>query len=299
MCRCAPPPVDFTPWTQPGGLIRAIEIRAEVSEPGDCQVTADAAIDFIGEQFDGLNSNTLTAGVQADCAVSIGTEKDDGASMTISFYEGCQSVWLPSAHLLEPWLGCETCQYGNCPSRCTTEAGDWTIDGLRDILGAFPRYSVEFGGVNRKQLARACDALKREIAGKVTWLRHSVAIAYTRRDEVFPLVTQRVPGYLETAFYGGYAKEFDPYARPAAADAGETVRYPLVTCKRPHLNKDGEKDLDIDIVHRPQGDCYFDIQAFSYHPPDDQFVRNTLAEAIASLDVKAEIWDGDPFLRWQ
>ncbi len=39
--------------------------------------------------------------------------------------------------------------------------------------------------------------------------------------------------------------------------------------------------------------------AFSYDPPDDQFVHNTLAEAIASLDVKAEIWDGAPFFRWQ
>jgi hypothetical protein len=298
MCRCAPPPVDFTPWTQPGGLIREIDIRAEVSAPGDCQATADAAIDFIGEQFDGLNRSSLRVGLQKGCAVNIGTEKEGGGFLTISFYEGCQSIWLPSAHLLEPWLGCVTCQYGNCPSRRTMEAGDWTIDGLRAILGAFPRYSVEFGGVNRKQFARACDALKREVAGKVTRAGHSVAIDYTRRDEVFPLVTQRVPGYLETAFFGGYAKDFDPYARPAAADAGETVRYPLVTCKRPHLNEDGEKDLDIDIVHRPQGDCYFDIQAFSYHPPDDQFVHNTLAEAIASLDVKAEIWDGDPFLRW-
>jgi hypothetical protein len=65
------------------------------------------------------------------------------------------------------------------------------------------------------------------------------------------------------------------------------------------LNKDGEKDLEIDIVHRPQGDCYFDIQALSFNPADDNVVHNTLAEAIASLDVKAEIWDGDPFLRWQ
>ena len=76
-------------------------------------------------------------------------------------------------------------------------------------------------------------------------------------------------------------------------------RYPLVTCERRRRNKDGEKDLEIDIVHRPQGDCYFDIQALSFHPADDTVVRNTLAEAIALLDVKAEIWDGDPFLRWQ
>ena len=33
--------------------------------------------------------------------------------------------------------------------------------------------------------------------------------------------------------------------------------------------------------------------------PGSNVVHNTLAEAIASLDVKAEIWDGDPFLRWQ
>lgn len=112
-------------------------------------------------------------------------------------------------------------------------------------------------------------------------------------------MTERIPGYFFTAFFGSYAKGFDPYARPAAADAGETVRYPLVTCERRRLNKDGEKDLEIDIVHRPQGDCYFDIQARSFNPPDDTVVRNTLSEAIALLDVKAEIWDGDPFLRWQ
>ncbi len=52
-------------------------------------------------------------------------------------------------------------------------------------------------------------------------------------------------------------------------------------------------------MHRPQGDCYFDIQALSFNPADDTVVRTTLAEAIALLDVKAEIWDGDPFLRWQ
>jgi hypothetical protein len=100
MCRCAPPPVDFTPWTQPGGLIRPIEIRAEVSEQGDCRVTADAAIDFIGEQCDGLNRSSLLVALQKGCEVSICTEKDDGASLRISFYEGCQSIWLPSAQLV-------------------------------------------------------------------------------------------------------------------------------------------------------------------------------------------------------
>lgn len=296
--RFAQPPRSFEPWANSSGMIGEVTLIASGQLPGDCEMTAQAAIDFVGDQPPGLNRNAVTFGHQQGCEFGVGAINTGERYLSICIFEGCQHVFLPSSALLEPWLGCATCEYGARYSECVPFPS-WTIDDIRARLGGLPRYALRLGGVSREQFARACDALKREVAGKVTWVSHAVWFNHAACGELFPHVTQQVPGYTSTSFFGGYAKVFDPYARPAAADAGETVRYPLVACRRPHLNNDGEKDLSIDIVHRPQGDCYFDIQAFSYNPPDDQFVHNTLAEAIASLDVPAEIWDGDPFLRWQ
>jgi len=298
MYRYAPPPIDFGPWTQPEGMIAELSIRSEPQQASDCEETAGAALDFVGDQPARLNRNALKLASSEYSHIEIGAVDGGVNYMSLDSYDGGQDIVLPSPQLLSPWLSGATCEYGPRYTECVSFES-WGIEELRIRLAQLPRFTLKVSGISSAHFAIACDALKREVAGKVTRVSHSVAIDYKRRGEVFPLVTKRVPGYFETAFFGGYAKEFDPYARPAAADAGETVRYALVTCKRPHLNKDGEKDLDIDIVHRPEGDCYFDIQALSYDPPDDQFVHNTLAEAIASLDVKAEIWDGDPFLRWQ
>ncbi len=293
-----PPPRDFTPWTKPGGMMGPVSIRTEASSPPACENTARQAIHFVGETRPGLSRNGATLGLQAGCNLSVGKNGTDERYLTLSFHGDCRNVILPSAELLGPWLGSATCEYGVRYSECIPY-GPWTIDELRSRLAELPQYRVELRGISSEQFALACEAVKQEVAGKVKWIAHSVEIDHSKCGELFPLVTERIPGYLFTAFFGSYAKGFDPYARPAAADAGETVRYPLVTCERPRLDKDGKKDLDIDIVHRPQGDCYFDIQARSFHPADDTVVRNTLAEAIALLDVKAEIWDGDPFLRWQ
>lgn len=296
--QLAPPPRDFTPWTEPGGMIGEVDVCAWVALPANCEATTQAALDFIGDLPAGPNRNAMTLNIADGCSIGTGMTTNGEPYFSLQSFESRKDPWVPPAELLYPWLGCATCEYGARYSECVPFPS-WTIDDIRARLGGLPRYALRLGGVSREQFARACDALKREVAGKVTWVSHAVWFNHVACGELFPHVTQQVPGYTSTSFFGGYAKGFDPYARPAAADAGETVRYPLVACKRPRLNNDGEKDLSIDIVHRPQGDCYFDIQAFSYNPPDDQVVHNTLAEAIASLDVPAEIWDGDPFLRWQ
>ncbi len=293
-----PPPRDFTPWTNPGGMIGPLSIRTDVNSRPDCENTAREAIHFVCEKPRGLSLNSATLGLQTGCTVSIGENGTDERYLTLIFHEDCRNVILPSPELLRPWLGCATCEYGVQYTKCVP-CGPWTIDELRSRLAELPQYSLELCGISSDHFALACEALKQDVTGKVEWVSHSVEIDHSQCGEVFPLVTKRIPGYLFTAFFGSYAKGFDPYARPAAADAGETVRYPLVACERRRVNKDGEKDLQIDIVHRPQGDCYFDIQARSFNPADDNVVRNTLAEAIALLEVKAEIWDGDPFVRWQ
>jgi hypothetical protein len=297
--RLTPPPRDFTPWTNPGGMIGPISIRTEVNQSGDCQKTCSAALDFLGKHSAGSYRNGVSLGVSGGPEVELGVNSKHEKYLWISILNGCEHVCLPSAALLDSCLGCTTCEYGVNPADMTTTLSSWTIDDLRSRLAELPLYSLRLGGISSEQCALACGAVKQEVAGKVKWISHSVEIEHSQCGEIFPLVTERIPVYFFTAFFGSYAKGFDPYARPAAADAGETVRYPLVTCERRRLNKDGEKDLEIDIVHRPQGDCYFDIQALSFNPADDNVVHNTLAEAIASLDVKAEIWDGDPFLRWQ
>jgi len=300
MFQLTPPPRDFTPWTNPGGMMGPVSIRTEVNQSGDCQRTCCAALDFLSKYSAEVWRNAITFEVCGGPTVALGTDCSHEKYLTISFYDADRRhVAPPSAELLRPWVGSATCEYGVNPAERTTKLSSWTIDDLRSRLAELPLYSLRLGGISSEQFARACEAVKQEVAGKVKWISHSVEIQHSQCGEIFPLVTERIPGYFFTAFFGSYAKGFDPYARPAAADVGETVRYPLVTCERRRLNKDGEKDLDIDIVHRPQGDCYFDIQAGSFNPADDTVVHNTLAEAIALLDVKAEIWDGDPFLRWQ
>jgi hypothetical protein len=301
--RCfwlTPPPRDFTPWIAPGGIIGPVSIRTKVNQSSDCQEASCAALDFLGEHSLEVCITSIALEVSDGPTVALGINSKCENYLTISFYDADRRhVVPPSAELLRPWLGSATCEYGVNPAEQTTKLDSWTIDELQGKLGELPLYSLEIRGISSEQFALACGAVKQEVAGTVKWISHSVEIDHSQCGEIFPLVTERIPGYFFTAFFGSYAKGFDPYARPAAADAGETVRYPLVTCERRRLNKDGEKDLDIDIVHRPQGDCYFDIQAGSFHPADDTVVRNTLAEAIALLDVKAEIWDGDPFVRWQ
>ena len=296
--RLTPPPRDFTPWTNPGGMIGPVSIRTEVTRSGDCEKTRCAALDFLSKHSAESCENGISLGVSGGPSVELGTDSSHENYLTISFSDAGRNVFRPSTELLRPWLGSATCEYGLRYSE-RVPCGPWSIDELRSRLAELPGYSLRLGGISREQFALACEAVKQEVTGKVKWISHSIKIDHSQCGENFPLVTERIPGYFFMAFFGGYAKGFDPYARPAAADAGETVRYPLVTCERRRLNKDGEKDLEIDIVHRPQGDCYFDIQALSFNPADDNVVRNTLAEAIASLDVKAEIWDGDPFLRWQ
>ncbi len=293
-----PPPRDFAPWTNPGGMIGPVSIRTEVTRSGDCEKTRCAALDFLSKHSAESYENGISLGVSGGPSVELGTDSSHENYLTISFSDAGRNVFRPSTELLRPWLGSATCEYGVRYSE-RVPCGPWSIDELRSRLAELPGYSLRLGGISREQFALACEAVKQEVTGKVKWISHSIKIDHSQCGENFPLVTERIPGYFFMAFFGGYAKGFDPYARPAAADAGETVRYPLVTCERRRLNKDGEKDLEIDIVHRPQGDCYFDIQALSFNPADDNVVRNTLAEAIASLDVKAEIWDGDPFLRWQ
>ncbi len=294
-----PPPRDFTPWTNPGGMIGPVSIRTEVNQSGDCEKTRRAALDFLGADSAESYENGVALGVSGGPSVALGTDCSHEKYLTISFYDGCRNVFPPSAELLRPWLGSATCEYGVNPAERTTKLSSWTVDDLRSRLAELPLYSLRLGGISSEQFALACEAVKQEVSGTLRWIAHSVEIDHSQCGENFPLVTERIPGYFFTAFFGSYAKGFDPYARPRAADAGESVRYPLVACERRRLNRDGEKDLDIDIVHRPQGDCYFDIQASSFNPADDNVVRNTLAEAIALLDVKAEIWDGDPFVRWQ
>jgi len=225
MFQLTPPPRDFTPWTNPGGMMGPVSIRTEVNQSGDCQRTCCAALDFLSKYSAEVWRNAITFEVCGGPTVALGTDCSHEKYLTISFYDADRRhVAPPSAELLRPWVGSATCEYGVNPAERTTKLSSWTIDDLRSRLAELPLYSLRLGGISSEQFARACEAVKQEVAGK---------------------------------------------------------------------------DLDIDIVHRPQGDCYFDIQALSFNPADDTVVRTTLAEAIALLDVKAEIWDGDPFLRWQ
>jgi hypothetical protein len=300
--RCmyfADPPKDYTPWQSPGGVLGPMSIRLESIVPAECDALIPAALDFIGEQPPGLKYNTLSVDGLLGGVTTIRTGDDGDRSMSITFFDTCESVLLPSPGVLEPWAGYSKCRFGPNPSDQTNEMSSWTVDELRKHLSQWPRYSMDVSGVSDSQFRVACEALKAELTGNARNACHAVGVHHTLCDEVFPLVRARVPGYFFTSFLGGYAKGFDPYVRPKAADDGYTVRYPLVTCERRHLDKNGRKDIKVDIVHRPQGDAYFDLQARTFNPPDDRFVRETLVDALATLDVDAEIWDGDPFLRWQ
>jgi hypothetical protein len=300
--RCtyfADPPKDFTPWQSPGGVLGPMSIRLQSVVPAGCAALIPPALDFIGEQPEGLKYNTLTVEGVRGGVTTIQTNDDGDKSLSISFFETCEEVVLPSPDVLEPWFGCSKCLIGPSRAQRTQEVTSWTVNKLREDLGHWPRFALGLSGIGKCQFRIACEALKQELIGKSKYALHAVGVHHTLCDEVFPLVRARVPGYFYTSFLGGYAKGFDPYVRPKAADDGHTVRYPLVTCERRHLDKDGWKDIKVDIVHRPQGDAYFDLQAAMYNPPGDKAVRETLVDALATLDVEAEIWDGDPFLRWQ
>jgi len=78
-----PPPRDFTPWTNPGGMIGPLSIRTEASWPPDCENTARQAIQFVGETRPLLSRNVATLGLQAGCNVSIGENGTDERYLTL------------------------------------------------------------------------------------------------------------------------------------------------------------------------------------------------------------------------
>lgn len=290
---CAPP-VDFSPWKMGAGNRDDVSVRFDVRWANQAEMLAVAAVAFIGEApVDLTASVTISAPKGREFNLGVG---QDVTRLSVSASNS--DLGAPSARLLAPWAGCKSCVYSEVRAVNEVSLTSWTVEELCERLRGLPRYCLKLRGVEGEQFARAAGAVAEEVVGKVAFATCAVNMNHTRCRELFPLVRTRVPEYTFSIFTASYAEAFDPFVRPAAADAGETVRYPLVNCERPQLDKDGRKDIQIDIVHRPQGDCYIDLQAFQYKPEDDTVVRQTLEEAIAPLDVKAEIWEGDPFLRW-
>jgi hypothetical protein len=272
-----------------------VSVRFDVRRRTQAETLAVPAVALVGEApADIYATVTVSTSKGLEFELHSGAE---GVGLNVS--RSNAGPGLPSARLLEPWLECASCVYSEILAFNEAAIPSWTADEVRERLGAMARFSLRLKGVANEQFAVAAAALKEEITGAVTFATCAVNMNHTRCRELFPIFRTRVPEYTFSIFTASYADAFDPFVRPSAADAGETVRYPLVNCERPHLDKDGRKDIEIDIVHRPQGDCYIDLHAFEFKPADDTVVRQTLEEAIAPLDVKAEIWEGDPFLRWQ
>jgi hypothetical protein len=209
-----------------------------------------------------------------------------------------KATGFPSSTVLAPWNACPAARCRALGAGPEREISLGSLASLESQIRECRGLRVFFGHVTAKHFEDACDALLECLAGRVTYASLLMSFEPPTVGELFPVVATRVPAYFDGGFFARYRKGFDPYARPAAADAGETVRYPMVSIERPKLSRDGDKDLQIDLVHRPQGDCYFDIQVVSFNPPNDTVVRKTLEDAIKPLAVKAEIWEGDPFQRW-
>jgi hypothetical protein len=302
---CAPPATDFGPWNDyafsspPGAPFNGeVTTSSESRRAGVREDLFAGAIALIREQSSQFRSMEFV--VFTDDGVRYRMSYDrNGKSNGFSVVIDAKATGFPSSAVLAPW--------NDCPAtKCSVTGGGGaertialgSLAALESQMRECTGRPITFGIVTPTYFKMACDVLLVEVAGRVTKAKLLTSFDAETFRELFPVVTTRVPGYFSGGFFATYRREFDPYARPAAADAGETVRYPMVSIERPRLSRDGDKDLDIDIVHRPHGDCYFDIQTRHYNPPNDTVVRETLEDAIKPLAVKAEIWDGDPFKRW-
>lgn len=297
----AMPSSDLSPWEIGLGLTGGMRFVFLPRDVATQSVALRPALRLIQKRHAGFRSTSLDVSLTEGESVSIGYS-EHGEKTWGSYRSYKSGTPMPARQLLKPWQGCRKSSYTSWEdtgSQPVEMSSCWTVDDILKLIGDTPRYCVEFEDAIPAEFDHACNSFEQETTGRCKWLYFGICYEPETFDELSPQVISEVPGYFAGSFFASYRKGFDPYARPAAADAGQTVRYPLVSLKRRRLCRGGEKDIWVDLVHRPQGECYFDLQVVHDNAPDDKWTRTTLVEAIATLDVKAEVWDGDPMVRWQ
>jgi hypothetical protein len=85
-----------------------------------------------------------------------------------------------------------------------------------------------------------------------------------------------LPGFVSTGTFFEYRKDFDPYDRPLEAE-GYSVRFPLF---QKYVRG---ADVQVDVVHRPAGDCLYDIQVSHYDKP--KLPRKVLEKLLDKVEV--------------
>lgn len=299
------PSSDLSPWEIGLGLTGGMNMSFDPIDTNTRSAVIPPALRLIERRDSRVRRMRLYVHRALGGSLGIGYD-EHGQATSLSYQSYGSGTPRPPAELIEVWQGCETCRYTTYTTinkvhrhHYSNPPTSWTPDQFMEMIGDTPNYRLEFEGIRPGRFSRACDVFCKAAGSQWHDVHFGVCLLPETFHEMFRQVRSEVPGYFFGRFFASYRKGFDPYARPAVADVGETVRYPMVSIKRRRLSKGGEKDIDVDLVHRPQGDCYFDIQVVHHNPPDDKCVRQTLVDAISVLDGKAAIWDGDPMLRWQ
>jgi hypothetical protein len=301
---CARVPSDYAPWSDykaasPEGSAfdGNVTVFFESRDPRMQEGLFKEAMLLVRDQSSAFRHMHVAVSIRGGVSLDVWYKREPKSNGFSVLVNKNATTSLSSA-ILAPWNDCPATR---CHTRGVGPVRELALGSLAALelsLRESTGQCIFFDTITPAYFAIACDAILSELTDKKNNPSLSIDFDPPSVRDLLPDVTAWIPGYFYGGFFARYRKGFDPYARPAAADAGETVRYPMVSIERPKLSPDGDKDLHIDLVHRPQGDCYFDIQVVNYNPPNDTVVRETLEDAIKPLAVKAEIWDGDPFKRW-
>lgn len=194
--------------------------------------------------------------------------------------------------LMVPWSGISGASVElGFKTRANEKPTNWTLDSLTQWYSSKESDVAKFKARSSELTEPLCSAFEHYANLGIKDFSAIISVYPDDYHNTVSALLEELPGYESTMVECYYCEGFDPWQRPAEADQGHTVRFPT------YLKEIQGANVQVDVVHRPAGDCYYDLQVTHFDKPKvPPKVMESILEKIGS---SCTLWEGDPFGRWE